>query len=218
MPDSVEFHGLRVEQGEYQYTYDGLRNKVSNYTLFLDKFVRQIVGARRFDKLAVDVSLSQFVRVSDEAFALLVYENQEHRWKMMLAEGVTKIQVRAKYTDGGYASKDTGRSRKSRGWDNEGIHQFNALCRMVQLDRQAAHAFDFEQGYMAHRRAIRAGRSNREQKKRAKQYASDRVVVESVFHEMDCELVSMSQEGTTPVGPAEATETITPDVVQQATV
>ena len=187
---SVKNHDFNVEDDmPICEVFHSLRGGSEDYTLFLDKFVRHVVGARKFDKLAVVMPISQFVMVSDEAFALLVYENQEARWKHMLKEGLKKTKIPAKYTDGGYANKETGRSRKSKGWDNEGIDKFNKLCNMVVVDRKAGHARDFEQGYLQHRCAIRDGSSRKASKKQVRTYTSDETVVDTVFHEMGADLV-----------------------------
>ena len=111
-----------------------LRGTPARYTNFLDRFVRQVVGARKFDKWAVGLRISAFVKISDEAFAMLVYENQEDRWKQMLKDKTTKSTIAAKWTDGGKPKGDTGRSRKAKGWDNSGILRFNKLCELVQAD------------------------------------------------------------------------------------
>lgn len=183
MPTAADFQALRAGD--------------KDYTLFLDKFVRQVVGARKFDKLAVVMPLTQFVKISDEALALLMYENQEARWKQMLKDAVNKSNLPAKYTDGGCATRATGRSRKSKGWDNLGITQFNNLCGQVQTDRKATNAADFEQQYLAHRRRLRESKSTRASKKQPKHYTSDTVVVDSVFHEMGDELLVVPEGSST---------------------
>ena len=191
--------------------FQAMRVSAEDYTLFLDKFVRHVVGARKFDKLAVVMPISSFVMISDEAYALLVYENQEARWKKMLKEGKTRTTMPAKYTDGGCANKDTGRSRKAKGWDNAGIDKFNRLCLLVVEDRKGHHAQDFEQGYLEHRCAIRDKKGRRQSKKKVKTYTSDHVVVESVFHEMGADLVGASTGWTAEVAFNDARENAAQD-------
>ena len=182
--------------------WHGLRRAEDTYTFFLDKFVRQIIGARKFDKWAVAVPLSRFAKVSDEAFALLVYENQEERWKTMLNDNVKRSRIPAKYTDGGYCGKESGRSRRAKGWDNAGIEQFNTLCAMVLQDRRSEHAQAFEQSYLEHRRDVQDSKRSRHAKKKGKVYQGDQKVVESVLHEMDADFVDLGwTETSTPMLP-----------------
>ena len=188
-------------------TYDSflqLRMEEEQYTLFLDKFVRQVVGARKFDKLSVDMPLPAYAKVSDEAFALLIYENQEERWKLMIEHGTTKIDKAAKYTDGGKSTKETGRSRKARGWDNKGIKRFNELCQMVQTDRGGNHAQGFHERYQGYRKSLRdVLRGNKARTRKVNTYLNDAEVVDSVFHEMEDGLVGIQAPNpvTTPRAP-----------------
>ena len=40
------------------------------YFEFLDRFVRHVVGARKFDSMSFERNLSKFACISDEAFAV----------------------------------------------------------------------------------------------------------------------------------------------------
>ena len=117
-----------------------------------------MVGARKFDRLSLTHSLSKFVFVGDEAFALLIHENQEDRWWEMHVSGKTKTTTPAKYTDGGRSSKLSGCSRLGKGWDYRGTERFNDLCGLVQQDRRSSHAQNFEEDCVAHRSETRDGK------------------------------------------------------------
>ena len=172
-----------------------LRENAMQHTEFLARFVRQVVGARKFDKWAVVVPVSKFVRISDEAFALLVFENQEERWRKMLEKNTRKIKMQAKYTDGGTSDKNSGRSRKAKGWSNKGIIRFNELCQMVKADREADHSAHFEAMYLEHRKALR-DRNRQAAPKEPKVYQDDNTPVEAVFHEMDVDVSALVTPGS----------------------
>ena len=80
-----------------------LRHKSSSYVVFFEKFVRQAVGTSYFDRCASKMLLRNIVTVGDEAFCMLVYENQNDRWNEIAKpenEG-KKLQIEAMYTSGG---------------------------------------------------------------------------------------------------------------------
>ena len=178
--------------------YLGFRTNQTNYTVFLDKFVRQVVGARKFDKWAESVSISQFVRVSDEACALLMHENQEHRWRHMLTNNTNKCDLPGLCTDGGKAKENTGRSHKAKGWSNKGINRFNALCKLVQTDRKGNHAAAFERDYQIHWKTVQdRKRGKTARKRKAKHHEDDENVLEDVFCEMEDDLMVVDHEDAT---------------------
>ena len=126
---------------------------IKDYKLFLDKFVRQVVGCRRFDILCATSPIESFVSVSDEAYALLVFENQVERWKLMAATGQKKVVMQAKFTDGGGGKNlpKEGRNRKARGWSPKGIRRFAQLCKMVESDRATPEGRELQRQYLQHR-------------------------------------------------------------------
>ena len=146
--------------------------------------MQAVVGARKFDRLSLTHSLSKFVFISDEAFALLIYENQEDRWWEMHCNGTTKSTTPAKFTDGGRSSKLSGRSRLGKGWDYRGIDRFNKLCELVQKDRRSSHAQKFEEDCMAHRSKMRDGKGGRGKNREKVVHEDDDKVPTTVFHEM----------------------------------
>ena len=173
MPTHAAFGGMRRCGGRI-------------YTEFIDRFVRAVVGARRFDKIAERQTISNFVYVSDEAFALLIYENQEERWWDMFRTGKKTSDKKGKYTDGGKSSKDIGRSRQGKGWDIGGLRRFNELCRKVQEDRKGTECTKFELDYKNHRLEMKD--EKRRQSKESQEVAADSSGEEEnvdVFHEME---------------------------------
>jgi hypothetical protein len=124
-------------------------NKDKLYFDFFDKFVKHVVGVANFKSSSTSKYVSSFVKISDEAFALLVLENCETRWRDMLRRGVTKSKLPCKYTDGGL-SLNNGRSRTHKGWSNAGLTRYNELFREVRSDRSKPNQ-PFEGQYMLHR-------------------------------------------------------------------
>jgi hypothetical protein len=105
------------------------------YTLFFEMFILHVVGAPVFRNKVTVALVSNFVTISDEAFALLVLENCEERWKLMRETTATKCKKANKYTDGGTSVK-SGKSKTFSGWSNKGLNRFNALFMMVKNDRE----------------------------------------------------------------------------------
>ena len=145
------------------------------------------MGSKRFDRLCGRLLVSNFVMVSDEAFALWTYENQEERWKTMHDKNLKKLSMEAKYTDGGGGKKvkRRGRSRKGRGWSAAGISCFNELCKIVQDDRNTERGLKMEEEFYNDKQ--------HEQKKTTgslkQTYEGDNEEVEEVFNEMEKSVV-----------------------------
>jgi hypothetical protein len=131
------------------------REEVS-FGCFLKRFVPAIVAKNKF-KYRLYSPREQAIpmcTVSDEAFTLLLLENNYDRWtdiyKNRLEEPTVvetddnatmekrkrkwESDVSPKYTDGGIIYTDK-RKMTHRGWNEEGICRFNALCMLVQKDR-----------------------------------------------------------------------------------
>jgi hypothetical protein len=129
-----------------------------SFEIFFKNFVPAIVAknkfkTRLFAPMRNDIHMCT---VSDEACTLLLLENNYDRWidvyKNKLAgtttmdtgltEGIRKRKrkwesdVTPKYTEGGIAYS-TNRKMTHKGWKEEGILRYNALCFMVKSDRLA---------------------------------------------------------------------------------
>ncbi len=164
-------------------------NKNNWFVEFVDRFVRVAVGAKKFDTLSVQQPMSTFVMVGDEAFALLIFENQEERWADMLQRNSTKSDKAAKCTDGGNSKNGTGRSRKAKGWDPAGLQRFNELFQLVKLDRMQPHAMEFETNHQLHQQQKKENSKKRKAAKRQmKECPTDGIIVDSVCDEMDAEM------------------------------
>ena len=162
-----------------------------NYMVFVDSFVRRVVGCSLFDRYCDSCLLSTFVNVSDEAFALLVYENQEERWKQFyekLEKGETKpkIDIPGKYTDGGTRKgKDGGTNRNKKGWKGAGLTKFNQLCQAIKRERETDERKDFEVRYLR----SKSGSSKKKKPTNKKFYVEDDEAPEKIYNEMEEEVV-----------------------------
>ena len=71
---------------EFPFTSDIIRNRrrtIKNYIIFALNFISVVVGKRQFDNYSWHFNFSNYVSVSDEAFALLIFENNYKRWMHM---------------------------------------------------------------------------------------------------------------------------------------
>ena len=88
----------------------------------------------------------------------------------MFDQNLKRLDMKEKYTDGGKSSKDSGGNRMGKDWDVKDIKRFNELCALVQMDRKANHALEFENKYLSHRI-----RTKEFEAKKVKEVASKRV-------------------------------------------
>ncbi|HEY9298455.1 MAG TPA: hypothetical protein VIQ31_19280 [Phormidium sp.] len=82
------------------------RNDLDMYMDFFSLFVAPVVGKKRFENLCWRQKLSDFVSISDEALALIIFENNYDRWIAMgKKKDWTNCTIRPKFTTGGNASQ-----------------------------------------------------------------------------------------------------------------
>lgn len=138
------------------------------YIEFANNFISIVVGKKRFDNLSSKFSFSEFVSISDETFALLIFENNYERWlTMALTNGWKSCPVRPVYTTGGNVlqtpkcnkSKENGETSndmpkpstaKYQGWSVEGIKRFNELYDLVAKERHSMEGKKFEEELLNH--------------------------------------------------------------------
>jgi len=93
-----------------------------------------------------DNTNESIVTVSDEAFALLLYENYIDKWVTRYHNppppGVKGSKIMGKYTRCSIGTSDYG------GWSEEGVVRFNELCMTVVHDRQSRNAKASEEWVM----------------------------------------------------------------------
>jgi hypothetical protein len=115
------------------------------YFNFIEFFIAPVVGKIFYKDNCCEKMVSEFISVSDEAFALLIFENSYETWCDMLKTNNTKNSgVFCKYTNGGSSTGRNASSRRYQGWNAEGIKRFNVLFDLVKADRTKSHARFFE--------------------------------------------------------------------------
>ena len=113
-----------------------LRENQSLHILVCERFLKTVTGEEKWNCNHLIRPLQEFVTPSDEAFLMLVLENNEDRWTDEWEKGITKdSDVPAKWTNSG-RSKGDGKTRKFCGWAKEGIERFNELMIIVKKDRK----------------------------------------------------------------------------------
>lgn len=135
-----------------------------HYIYFCNNFIRCIVGLQTYKRQwRLDhAQLSNIATESDEAMALLLFENNENKWtdeyyklhegrQMLQQEGMlgndttsihknttstSSSSIKTKYTSAGDNSNKKGFTKKYGGWSNAGINRYNTLVEMVTQDRE----------------------------------------------------------------------------------
>lgn len=129
---------------------------------------RRVWGRKKFTHRVSDPmergSAEKVVTVSDEAFAILVYENYIDKWlrkytceqQGVQGEDTNEIEKRIK---GRYTAGTTTRAANIMygGWSDEGLIRFNQLCRLVAMDRQNENAAQMEEQVLQRLREQRYG-------------------------------------------------------------
>jgi hypothetical protein len=112
---------------------DVLKMRTNNgnaYELFCDKFVSLVVGRHDWKSRESTEMISSMATVSDEAFAILIFENNYDVWTEDVTENRDGEKASSKYTQNGAGTK------KYQGWTVEGLNRFNYLAALVHADRK----------------------------------------------------------------------------------
>ena len=131
------------------------RNNYKMYAMFYDYFLPCVLKKSVFERQAsVATNDTTLCTVSDEAFALLLLENNYDRWVDIyrLQEGEVaprrgqkrrefESDTPTKYTKGGIVYNETDKNDSPKGWSAEGINRFNELFDLVKKDRKANKTF-----------------------------------------------------------------------------
>ena len=130
-----------------EFCKKGRKNKEA-YRVFYKRFVPAVVGPDLYRQRVRDNNEAEPSTASDEAFALLLLENNYERWVdiYVKSKGIpiqrrgdrTKridSDIQPKYTRGGIKFSGDKVTNKTKGWTNEGIQRFNILYQYVRNDR-----------------------------------------------------------------------------------
>lgn len=141
---------------------DTRRKDKDMYHDFISCFVKPVVGKRKFDSNCIKYLFSRYVTVSDEAFALLTFENNYERWlDMALKNNWASSDIKPLYSTGGNGnqtpSKAQGKQKTKdndssatmyQGWSKQGIRRFNALYDLITEERSTRAGFLFEEEFL----------------------------------------------------------------------
>ena len=106
------------------------RQNEKAYTTFCETVLPMVIGKNVWRHKCYTQLLSEYVSVSDEAFALLLLENSWEMWKHQAEQDENKTTVfKTKYTVHSAGTK------KNHGWTREGLMRFIALVEEVKKDR-----------------------------------------------------------------------------------
>jgi hypothetical protein len=143
-------------------------------------------GAQKWKQLVLEASSSatkhgKLVTISDEAFALLLYDSnyvekwvkafeqqeERHRLETMAApqpESTAGDRRKAgkEREKGKYTAQKTGHCKYG-GWNREGMATYNSFYHMVEDDRASEHAMDMEREVLAHCMAFKRRGTNGEE-------------------------------------------------------
>jgi hypothetical protein len=128
-----------------------MRTDKEQYSEFADWMVLAVHGKGRYSDRAGSIAdiFSDFVPVSQEAFALLLYKNGYDNWLRMHNNAVSSSDEANEEEKPGYRYTNTkgcdGMVFTSRngGWSQEGMETFNMLCNSVKDSRATDNgAFD----------------------------------------------------------------------------
>ena len=125
-------------------------HKITEYYDFVQHFLSVVVGKRTYAKKCHVERISTFVTPSDEALAILLYENSYDRWiDMAKKRNTKKSTILPKYTNGGESTGVTGSSKKYGGWSLDGIERFNELYDLVKANCESdkAKGYPFEEAF-----------------------------------------------------------------------
>jgi hypothetical protein len=124
---------------------------------FFGEFLSCVVGKRqwraqkqyqRISQATMTGSSDKLVTVSDEAFALLMYENYFDKWTAQAnAQAGQSVQRERKVIRGKYTVQNSG-TCKYGGWNHDGMKRSNYLYALVEEDRKSPQAPAMEKEFL----------------------------------------------------------------------
>jgi len=108
-------------------------NNNTPFTFIVEHLAGAVIGQRKWKTGRCYSPLSISMSVSDEAFMLLILENQYDMWK----DAETTRVGRGKYTE-------NAPNKKFCGWSNDGMRRFNQLLAQVRENRNKQYSKEVE--------------------------------------------------------------------------
>ena len=134
-------------------------NNNTTFTFIVEHLAGAVIGQRKWKTTRCYAPLTKHMSISDEAFMLLVLENQYELWIHL---ETTKVG-RGKYTK-------NGPNKKFCGWSKAGMRRFNKLLEEVRTNRNKLYSKDVEEATfktLAERyKALLAGSRKKNSRKR----------------------------------------------------
>ena len=164
------------------------------YFDFANFFISPIAGKQKFETRCWRFAFSTYVTISDEAFALLLFENNYDRWlDCAQRKDWTHSKIMPKYTTGGNVTqtpKNTkvtvtkkGKASKKdqssnddtrlnnnastamyQGWSAEGITRFNVLYQEILEERNTTLGSEFDEKFLEYCTGNREDQKRKEKK------------------------------------------------------
>jgi hypothetical protein len=168
-------------------------NNNAPFTFIVEHLAGAVIGQRKWKTSRCYSPLSLSMSVSDEAFMLLVLENQYEMW----IDAETTRVGRGKYTE-------NAPNKKFCGWSNDGMRRFNQLLTQVRENRNKQYSKEVEDStykMLAERYNVMLGVRRKNSRKRRRQVLPDSGAEEeedddnSVFPEDELVLLSSVMEG-----------------------
>jgi hypothetical protein len=126
-----------------------LHQEEEHYFMFVQEFVRIVVGKKRWTHQCFRLNLSEYCSASGEAFVLLTLENNYMRWSDMAETGdygdKNHTAPPPLYTNAGKSNRKLGTARPFQGWSVEGYERFDVLHKLVLADRAKQSRCRFEE-------------------------------------------------------------------------
>src|SRR5687767_2141263 len=98
------------------------KDSTNMYFEFVEYFVSSVVGRNHYKFHRCNKLLSEFPTVSDEALAILIYENNIDTWKHMSIKKITKnSDVTRKYRNGGSSQGEVASLQRYQGRSTDGM-------------------------------------------------------------------------------------------------
>ena len=153
------------EQGKELFTIEELcklrraetEREKEAFFWFFGEFLSCVVGKRQWSahkkyqlisQATMTGSSDKLVTISDEAFALLMYENYFDKWTTQAnATAAGSVQRERKAIRGKYTVQNSG-TCKYGGWSIDGMNRFNDLYALVKEDRKSPQAPAMEKEFL----------------------------------------------------------------------
>ena len=106
------------------------------FVFMVDFIFGSVIGKRQWKRNKLIMPVSKQLTVSDEAFVLLVLENN---WEILNNDDFAEPR---------YTSRKKTSNKRNDGWSNDGILRYNELQEQIKLNRKTVFAFTVEEGVM----------------------------------------------------------------------